>query len=241
MYHKTRGIVLHHIKYNDSSIIAYIYTELFGRQTYIIKGVHGKKSKIKINIFAPLQILELNVSNRSNRELQIINEAKTAEPLLNIPVDITKSSVSVFIAEILYKSLREETPNPDLFHFLTESILQLDKGTKGVQNFHLYFLMKLTKYLGFFPENNYAENTHYFDMAEGHFVSKMPVHPYFLDRETAKQFSAFINILYENINSIFVSKTVRDELLSKIIQYYQVHLIALNDIKSREVLRDVFS
>lgn len=232
---------MHHIKYNDSSIIAYIYTEHFGKQTYIIKGVHGKKAKIKINLFGPLHILELNVSNRSKRELQIISDAKIAEPLLHIPTDISKSSLSFFIAEILYKSLREEMPNPELFHFLVKSILQLDKNTSGVQNFHLYFLMELTKYLGFFPENNYTENTRFFDMAEGYFVSKMPMHPYFLDRETAKNFSAFINIPYENINAISISKTTRDDLLSKLIQYYQVHLIALNEIKTRDVLRDVFS
>lgn len=241
MYHKTRGIVLHHIKYNDSSIIAYIYTENFGRQAYIIKGVHGKKAKIKINLFAPLHLLEMNVSNRPNRELQVINELKIAEPLLNISIDIAKSSLSVFIAEILYKSLREEMPNPELFQFLVEHILLLDKDTSGVQNFHLYFLMELTKYLGFFPENNFSENSLFFDLSEGYFVSKKPAHPYFLDKETAQYFSAFIDIPYETINTIQISKIKRDEILSRIIQYYQLHLISLNEIKSRDVLREVFS
>lgn len=241
MYHKTRGIVLHYFKYNDSSIIAHIYTEHFGRQTYIIKGVHGKKAKIKFNLFAPLHILEMNVSNRPNREMQIISEAKIAEPLLQIPLDISKSSITVFLAEILYKSLREEMPNTDLFEFLVTSLKKLDNESASVQNFHIFFMMELTKYLGFFPENNFSEHTHYFDMAEGYFVSKIPSHSYYLNKETAKQFSAFINISFENIKDISIPKSIRDEILSKIIQYYQVHLVSLKEIKTREVLKDIFS
>lgn len=240
MQHKTRGIVLHHIKYGDNSVIAYIYTEKSGRQAYLVKSVRGKKSKIKISIFSPLTILDMNVSCNHKRELQFLNEAHAAVPLQGIPADIVKSMMALLISEVLYKSLREETPNQELFEFLVENILTLDKTTGSLQGFHIYFLLKLTKYLGFYPSDNYSDHTNFFDLAEGVFVNRMPEHPYFLDREAALHFSGLIHSVKKNTVVSF-PRQVRDELFSKLLQYYQVHLISLNEIKSYEVLKEVFN
>ncbi len=240
MQHKTRGIVLHYIKYGDSSIIAYIYTEQFGRQSYIIKGVHGKKGKIKINIFSPLTILELNVANSHKRELQFINEAHIIFPLQEIPSNIIKSSMALLISEVLYKSLKEEDPNHELFNFLVQNIIELDLTAESLQSFHLYFLMKLTKFLGFFPVNNYDINTEFFDLSEGLFVTRMPEHPYFLDKDIALHFTTLINSI-ENSTTEKFSKSIRNELFTEILRFYQVHLISLNEIKSYEIIKEVFN
>ncbi|MBI5218915.1 MAG: DNA repair protein RecO [Bacteroidia bacterium] len=240
MLGKTRGIVLRHIKYSDTGIIAHIYTEQWGRQSYFIKRAHGKKSKIKANYFSPLFLLELEVSNKTKRELQVITEAKISDPLTAIPFNIVKSSLAIFISEVLYKSIKEVTPNPELFNFLYNYILLLDKEEKGLQNFHIIFLMQLTKYLGFFPNNNYSETNIFFDMADGRFTSLMPNHSYFLGRETSPYFSKLIDTAYKEAVNFKITKSLRNELLSKLILYYKVHLISLNEIKSYEILKEVF-
>ncbi|MGE0089035.1 MAG: DNA repair protein RecO [Bacteroidales bacterium] len=240
MIQKTRGIVLHFIKYSETSVIATIYTEKFGRQSFLIKGVRGKKSNIKANVLQPLYLLDMEVYNKPNRDLQSIKEVRNAFVFSSIPHDIRKSSISLFIAEILYKTIREQEPNAGLFDFLYHNIQLLDIKTDGIPDFHLYFLLQLSKYLGFYPTNNYSETETFFDLLNGNFVALKPMHSYFINPELSYCFSKLIQYQGIQQQEIKLSYNQRINLLEKIVEYYYLHNDGLKNIKSLVVLRDVF-
>ena len=118
MLHKTRGIVLHSIKYGDSGIITSIYTELFGRVSFIMQGIRSKKSLVKGSYLQSLFLVEMELYYKPGRELHRIREIKNAVPFASIPFEIAKSTQAIFLAEVLNKILREEEPQQKLFEFL---------------------------------------------------------------------------------------------------------------------------
>lgn len=152
MLHKTRGIVLNYIRYKETSIIVKIYTEEFGLQTYVENGVRSARSKGKIALFQPLTLVDLVVYFKPGAEIQRISEIKCGHPFYNIPTDIKKMTLGIFITEILVLTLREHTGNATLFDFLQKALLFLEGQEEYTENFHLFFLMSLSAYLGFGPE-----------------------------------------------------------------------------------------
>ncbi len=152
MLHKTRGIVLNYIRYKETSIIVKIYTEEFGLQTYVENGVRSARSKGKIALFQPLTLVDLVVYFKPGAEIQRISEIKCGHPFYRIPTDIKKMTLGIFLTEILVLTLREHTGNSTLFDFLQEALLFLEEHEEQIENFHLFFLMSLSAYLGFGPE-----------------------------------------------------------------------------------------
>lgn len=240
MLHKTRGIVLNHIKYSETSIIVTIYTEMFGRQAYIINGVRGKKSKIKANLFQPLFLLDMEVYHKPKRDLQRAKEIQNASIFSTIPYDLKKSTIAIFIAEILYKTIQEHEPNADLFNYLFNSIQLLDFKEKGIANFHIYFLLHLTKYLGFFPDNNYSEKYSYFDLKAGNFVQIKPMHFSFLDKEPSAFLNQMLTFSDNQHENLHIHYKERIQILEKVLEYYALHNEGLSSVKSLEILKEVF-
>ena len=240
MLHKTRGIVLNHIKYSESSLIVTIYTELYGRQSYIVQGVRGKKSKIKANLFQPLFLIDMEVYHKPKRDLQRAKEIQNAYIFTSIPYDLKKSTLAIFIAEILYKTIQEHEPNSELFNYLFNSIQLLDLKEKGLSNFHVYFLIHLTKYLGFFPNNNYSDTKCYFDLKAGSFVQIKPMHFSVLEQETSKILSQMLLFSEHQHEDLVINYKERIQLLEKIIEYFTLHNEGISGIKSLEVLKEVF-
>ncbi len=239
MLHKTRGIVLNYIKHGETSIVAHIYTELFGRQSYIINGVRSSHSKTKLNLFQPLTILNIEAYFKPKRELQRIKEVKNHVLLYNIPYDINKSSIAIFIAEILYKTLNESETNPTLFNFLCSSIEFLDLSDKGISNFHLAFLLHLSKHLGIFPQidlscffyDNLKEQPN--NMIDYRFFKNLP--------EKAKKGLLLIyEKPYQHLGNIKLDKSTRVILIAKLIDFYKIHFENITSIKSLEVLKEVY-
>jgi DNA repair protein RecO (recombination protein O) len=237
--HKTKGIVLHYIKYGETSIIATIYTEKFGRQAYIIKGARSPKSKLKANLFQPLFTLNMEVYHKPGRELQMIREVKNTHPFVDIPFNFKKSTVCLFLAEILYRTLREEEHNPKLFEFIDQNITLFDKADNFLPNFHLTFLLHLSRFLGFYPQDNFSEIECQFDLKEGVFVAAIPVHKYYLPKQASTDFHALLNSGF-NDELHFSSPEMRQFILDKILEFYHFHIESLGNIKSIEVLREVF-
>jgi DNA repair protein RecO (recombination protein O) len=240
MLYKTRGIVLHYIKYSETSVIVTIYTERFGRQSYIINGVRSKKAKIKANILQPLFLLDMEVYHKPKRDLQRVKEAQNAVVFSSLPYDIRKSALAIFIAEIIYRAIQEQEPNAELFDYLYNSVQMLDLKESGLSIFHIYFLIHLSKYLGFFPNNNYSEEKCYFDLKAGAFMQIKPFHTLFLDKEQSLIFSQLMDFSADQHASIKISYKERTELLEKIIEYYRLHNTGISEIKSMSVLKEVF-
>jgi DNA repair protein RecO (recombination protein O) len=227
MLNKIRGIVLHYIKYGDSSIIAYIYTDIYGRQAFMVNGVRSKRSVIRLNHFQPLSILELDVYYKPNREIQRIKDLKISMMLHTIHNNIVKSSVALFIAEILYKTLREVEPNMPLFDFIYNSVQLLDLKEKGIENYHLAFLLMLSRYLGIFPVIEDSKND--------------PGISLVLSEEEKKALTDLHRYSFNDLEKIKMGNNVRSSLLDKFIAYFKLHLEGIGAIKSLAVLKEVFS
>ena len=192
MLYSTKGIVFHSLKYSETSIIVKIYTELFGIQSYLIRGIRKTHSKIKPALFQSLNLLDLEVYHREQASLQSIRDLHLAVPYQTIPFDIRKSSVALFINELLYKSIREEEPNPDLFGFLWNTCLALDSTQESVSDFHIRFTVQLMHYLGIFPQLNYSSETPLFNMREGIFQAEAPGYPEYIDAKLSINFFALL-------------------------------------------------
>lgn len=229
MLHKTRGIVLNYIKYGESSVIVHIYTEQFGIQSYIENGVRKQKAKNKIALFQPLTLLDLVVYKKSSGGINRISEMKCLNPYQSIPYKITKSTIGIFLAEVLSSILRgEEEENPRMFEFIHESLLVFDKKANNYYNFHLQFLNDLSSYLGFAAAS--AEEV----LAE--------LKPYHTSRIDVLVEAKLDELIASNLNTeLKLSGAERRTILQLLIQFYQIHSHSLKEIKSLKVLHEVLS
>lgn len=241
MLNKTSGIILYTTKYADTSLIAKIYTSGFGLQSYIINGVRGKKSKSKGNLFQPMSLVEMVVSNSNKGNLQRISEINIRHPYTDIPYNIVKSSIAIFLNEILYKILREEHADEEMFEFIKNSLLILDLKTDSCSCFHIYFMVQFTRFLGFYPQGNYSEATPYFDLKEGRFVLNIPSHSNYLVPEIALLLDNVLNVNYESLVQLHINKSQRKILLQKMVLFFQLHITSIGVIKSIDVLEEVIS
>ncbi len=235
MLHTTRGIVLRTIRYNDKAVIANIYTELFGLQGYLINTGKNKKSAL----LQPLTCLEITVEHKANKSLQRIKEATCSPQFTDIPYNTSKSSLAIFIAEVLFRSVKEEESNFSLFEFLHQNILLLDEETNNCSNFHLAFLIQLSRFLGFFPGNEYSEADNIFDLEEGVFVSHKPVHPHFITKEAAHCLAVLASNPIDQHSSLNITRSQRKELLSALMIFYRMHLQGMSEVRSHKVLEEV--
>ena len=149
MIHATRAIVLSHLRYGDNSLIIHLYTEKLGRQTVFVNGVFSKKSAMRPSLFQPLHLLDTQLHHRANRQMQRISNTQMHYSFQNMPFDPVKNCIALFIAEVLYKTLKEEEANNKLFEFLLHTIQTLDLNEHGTANFHIAFLVHYSRYLGF--------------------------------------------------------------------------------------------
>jgi len=241
MLEKTRGIVLHQIKYTDSGIIAQLYTRDFGRQSFLIRGMRNKKAGKHNILFQPLFILDIEMQYKSSSEMQAMKEFSVAFTPYNIHSDIKKGVVAIFLGEVLTSVLKEESPHMEMFDFLEESIKYFDKSIEGFANFHLAFLAGLSSYLGFEPSVRSGINDKFFDLKDGAFVPVPPTHGFYADNAVSDILARFFSASYEESESISLTGALRNEVLETIVKYYSLHLPGLSKIKSLEVLKEVFS
>ncbi|MFS0491345.1 DNA repair protein RecO [Leadbetterella byssophila] len=225
MLHKTRGIVLNYIKYRETSIIAKIYTEEFGLQSYVENGVRSPKSKGRIALFQPLNLVDLVVYFKPQADIQRISEIKCTHPFFNIPTDIRKTTLGIFVGEILVLTLKENAGNPLLFSFLQEALIHLEHQDEGVENFHLYFLMTLSAYLGFGPHT--AQDIRMALAENGIPLTRSALQT--LQRILENPFGHPLNI----------SKTQRMEALDHLLAFYSYNLDSFHGVRSLQILKDV--
>ena len=164
---KTRGIVLHSIKFSETSVIIKIYTEKLGLVSYMVKGVRSSKSKIKATLLQPLALLDMVVTHHENKQLQYIREFSRAYTYQTIPFDTLKSAVALFLLEVITKSVREHEQNEEMFGFIYDAFQILDESEKLDPHFHLIFLVRFSGFIGFMPQGNFSEENNYFNLTEG--------------------------------------------------------------------------
>jgi DNA repair protein RecO (recombination protein O) len=218
--HKTTGIVFKFFKYRETSVIVKIFTARFGVQTYIVNGVRsGKKGRGKMALLQPLTLLDMVVYYKENSEIQRMSEMRCHYPYRSIPYDVRKTSMALFIAEVLYKCVREEGESERLYLFLEQSLLVLDELDEGYQNFHLQFLLKLSKFLGYGMDASIS----------------------FFQSFHEKEIGMIRELLEESYaHNLRMERSQRQLLLRHILEFYQQHNEGLRELRSVKVLQELF-
>lgn len=234
----TKAIILSAIKYGDTSLIVKAFTASSGIKSYLLKGIlASKKGKLKPALFQPLTQLELVAYHKNKGTLETIKEAKVIHPYKTIHSDIVKNSIVMFLAEMLANSIQEEQEEQSLYNYLEYSFIWLDENNAN-PNFHILFLVNLTKFLGFYPDESQTHGN-YFDLLEGNFRTSPSLNP-LLENEANNLLKQFLGINFDAIMQIKTTKQNRLELLNKWILYYELHLQGFRKPKSLAVLNAVF-
>lgn len=234
----TKAVVISAIKYSDSSLIVKLYTREVGLKSYLIKGVlKFKKGKLKAAYFQPLTQLKIVASHQEKRNLHSIREAQVINVYQSIHTTIVKQSLVLFLAEMMSNAIQEEEPNTLLYEYLETSLIWLDSHDK-ISNFHLLFLLNLSKYLGFYPDTSESELKG-FHLREGFFTDQLN------EKEVIKgseliQFKRLLGTNFDEVDISF-SKNERQSVLQVLIRYFELHLGGFKKPKSLAVLEAVFS
>jgi len=241
MIHTTKGIVLRTIKYGETSVIAAIFTELFGIQSYIVNGVRTQSKTSKAHFFQSSSILEMQVYHNELKNLQRIKELKWNYLYKNILSDVTKNSVALFMVELLQKCLKQPEANPDLFHFCEDAFMQLDIAeNEVVANFPIFFAMQLAQFFGSSIQDNYSEERNYFSVSEGNFTNKTLANDNFLATDVSYHFSQLLKVLHPaELKEIRLNKNIRKAILSGLESYYMFHIAEFGALKTLPVLREL--
>jgi len=238
MLTKTQAIVLHYFPYSDSGKIVHLYTKSEGRVSVFVRT--SKRSTTKMAVLQPFSVVEVTLNSKSNRTMQYVKECNAAAVFNTIPFNPIKSAVTLFLAEILYKTLKEQHTDKNLFDFLEQSILFFDKCTNGIGNFHLIFLLQFSKFLGFAPNVENCDETGIFDLKSGAICQEIPLHNLYLSQEETKIFVQLLRFNFSTMHLLKLSRAQRQTILEQILLFYKLHLPEFSNIKSLEVLKQIF-
>lgn len=240
MLQKSKGVILHQVKYSDSGIIVQTYTRESGRQSILVKGLRSRKTGRHNVLFQPLFILDLVYYYRESRSVQVLKECSSAYSPSGIYADIRKSTIAMFIGEFLSSVLKEETHHFELFDYIENSIMYFDNLKQDYSNFHIAFLSGLARYLGFEPGPRLNPEDRYFDLLNGTFVPLPPPHGDYADMYISDVLARFFPISFDSMGTIPLTGTLRNEVLETIIRYFSIHLPGLKKINSLVVLKEIF-
>lgn len=235
----TRALVFSALKYSEADLIVTCFTEDYGLQSYMLPNVlKSKKGKVRASYFLPLTHLEIVGTHKNKGTLERIRDVKLVQPYKTLHTEVVKSSLVMFIAEMLKICIKEEEPNKNLFEYLEHAMLWLD-AHEGIANFHILFLLKLTAHLGFYPEASHLE-LRYFNMLDGTFQD-LKTNDYCKEGSKIDAFKQFIGINFDAIAEIKLTKTERSEVLLMLLNYYQIHLQGYKNPRSLVVLNQLFN
>lgn len=239
MEERTHGIVLRKVRYNDTGMIVDIFTASRGTVSFLAKA--GKGSHIKAPLLTPLAIVDIGFRWRAQRPLQHLDDVQTAMPYSTLGIDPVRTSVAMFLQEFLYHALKNEVANESLFDYVTESMRILDGAQDGLANFHLAFMIRLTHYLGLWPRTGNWQKGYILDLKEASMTSHIPNHRYWIPAEETAQVPTLARMTFDNMRYFKMSHTQRNTILDGLITYYRLHVPEFPELRSIEVLREIFA
>lgn len=240
MLHKTRGIVFQTTDYSETSVIARIYTEAFGVQSYLVNSVRKRNARTRSNVFQPLSLVDMVAYHKERGGIQRLSEIRNHPAYRSIPFDVFKSSMALFLHEVLNRSVREEDSNPPLFEFLSSALQVLDLQPKAGSDFHLLFLLRLTRFLGFYPNGRHTPQAQVFDLQEGVYRQDRPTHPYFIEPPLSIHFDRLVEACGDLTSETALGAVDRRLLIERILEYYHLHIGGFGEVRSHKILEAVF-
>lgn len=247
MLSKTEAIVLHSIKYGEAKMIVDMFTRQHGRLSFVVSLPKTTRGKLKKQYFQPLTLLSIECDIRPQQQLQKLSDASLLFPLSTLLYDPTKLSISLFLSEFLYHALKSEQHNEPLFDYIISSIQWLDSCESNYANFHLVFLMHLSRFLGFYPnleesgERGIESHELYFDLRAACFCSFVPLHRDYLMPQEASMVKLMMRMDYPTMHLFRLNRQQRNRCIEVALLFYRIHLPAFPDLRSIEVLKDLWA
>lgn len=237
---KTSAIVLHALKYGESQLIVDLFTRDVGRVSFFCHLPKSSKGKIKKQLFQPLTLLEVVFDYRPQASMQRFRDLRLAKPFGSVPFDPVKLSISLFLAEFLNYATRNEQQNELLYDYVEDSLLWLDNVSEQYANFHLVFMMRLSRFIGFFPNLAESDAHQWFDLRNSVFTAMRPPHPDYLEPAEASRIALLMRMNYKNMHLFRMSQAERNRCVEIILNYYRLHIPGFPEMKSLPVLQTLF-
>lgn len=245
MFYKSEAIVLRTVRYSDSRVIVDMLTEVLGRLSFVVslpqaKSSGGKqsKSKMKRQFFQPLTMVSIEFDYRQNNELQHLRDIRLSIAYSSLFYDYTKLQLAFFLSEFLVHATRRDIADNHLFSFVRNSLLFLDTTGEGYANFHIVFCLRLTRFLGVFPDTGDYEEGFIFDLRDGSFAPTPPLHTDYLNSADAHTFNTLIRLSFSTMHLFAASRSDRNRITDEIIRYYKLHIPSFPDLQALSVLRE---
>ena len=236
---KINAIVLSKLKYRDNDLIVKCYTKQKGIVSYLVRGaLKSQKGSSKAVYFQPLSLVLIEEQFNANRSLQGIKEIKLDYLYKSLHTDVLKTSIVMFLSEVLSTVLKEEEQNEPLYDYIENTLKWLDYKTE-FSNFHLLFLLNLTKYLGFYPDDQHTA-CEYFNLSNGLFESKKDEF-YSISGENLTILKQLLGIDFDSVNTIKLNSKQRQSFLNMLLFYFELHLGDFRKPKSLQIFNQVFN
>lgn len=241
MIETTQGIVLHYNRYNDDSAIVDVFTLSHGSISFMVRDRRQqRKGGLHATLLRPLNIVELVFDYRTAVPLQKIQELRVGYCYTTLPYHPIKETLALFLSEFLHEALRNEVQNPGLYHYLSYSLQWLDATDGGVANFHIALLVRLTFYLGFWPNTKGRGSLTYFDLRDGIMTDTEPPHGFFLKGEETEMLPKLLRMNFRNMRHFNLTRQQRNRILDIVTTYYKLHVPEFRNLRSLDVLREIF-
>ena len=235
-----RGVVIGTLKYGEKGMVVQMLTSTLGRQSYMVQGLGSRRGRgARPAHVQPMFALEFEGLESPPRGMPRLGEVHAGIVLQSIPFDVKKSSIALFMAEVLYRLVKESEANAMLFDFVWGSVEALDTAAEGVANFHLWFLSNLCRFLGFSPGNEYMPDA-WFDTAEGVYTAAAPPCEHAMSQENALIFRDMLECDVRYLGEIGLNRRQRVDFLAALLAYYGYHLDTIHSVQSVRILQEVF-
>lgn len=235
-----RGVVIGTLKYGEKGMVVQMLTSTLGRQSYMVQGLGSRRgSGSRQALFQPMFALEFEGLESPKMDMHRFGDVHAGIVLQSIPFDVKKSSIALFMAEVLYRLVKESEANSMLFDFVWGSVEALDTATEGVANFHLWFLSNLCRFLGFSPGNEYMPDA-WFDIAEGQYTTVEPPREHAMSQQNALILRDMLECDVRYLAEVGLNRHQRVEFLQSLLAYYAYHLDTIHTVQSIRILQEVF-
>lgn len=240
MQTKTAAIVLKTVKYGDSKLIVDMLTEECGRVSFVQRTSRTKRREPRARLLQPLTLLDIVFDYRQNTALQQVGEMSLRYPFASIPFDERKLAIALFLTEFTYYATRTEQKNIPLFRFVEDSVMWLDACNRNFANFHIVFMMGLTRFIGFFPNLEHSAEEVFFDLQNGCFLAQQPLHNEYLRPSEAEKITVLMRLRYATMHLLRMNRDERNRCVDIIMDYYKLHVPSFPALKSLDVVRELF-
>ena len=236
----SKAIVLNTVKYGETKLFVNTYSREYGMTTFSCSSAKRKRGGGKTNCFQPLNMIEVEFEKKPNADIFPLKDARIYCPTPGIVIDPYKLSISIFLAEFLTYALRNEQMNHTLYDYIAQSIEWLDSAKKGFSNFHILFMVKLSRFIGFYPDMQSFRPGSTFDLHSGTFSLPSECNGGTLDAEASALLCTLDRLSFASMHLLRLNRQQRNKCTETILEYYRFHLPSFPELKSFAVLKELF-